>query len=121
MERLDIILLLKTKPRFKFILAKILYLNTILELFLESNFYYFHNKHLITGLNFIFENRFLLLLFVVILIGLAMFYLFVKTHKAQTIKVLCKIKVRLVEVENNCVLGNRNTQVKIINYFNLAG
>ena len=78
-------------------------------LFGHNVFYYCLGEYLNENSSIVSENKFSLLLFVVTLIGLAVFCLFVYIYITQTIKILCKIKVQLVEVEDNCVLAKRDT------------
>lgn len=89
----------------------------MLVIFLLSSFSYFRSYYLAKNLNFTDEDKFLLLLFAVALIGLVIFYLFLVFDRAKVIKILHKIQTQIVEVEDNCILVNRDTQEMIMNYF----
>ena len=81
------------------------------------NFYYFYDYYVKKNLAFTSEDKFILAFLVAIIIIFAGFYLFLVLDRAKLIKILNKIKKEVIEVEDNCILVNRDTQEMILKYY----
>ena len=86
-------------------------------MFLLVNFNYFYGYYVKSGLAFTREDKFLFCLFVITLIVFIVFYLFLIFDRAKLLKILNKIKKEIIEVEDNCILVNRDTQEMILKYY----
>lgn len=116
-ERLRVILSLRNKEKLFFTFKKIILPILVLIIFLIVNFYYFCDYYIKKDLSFTIEDKFLFALFVFTLIIFLIFYLFLIFDRAKLIKIINKIKEEIIQVEDNCILVNRDTQEMILNYF----
>ena len=86
-------------------------------IFVLANSYYFFDYYVKKDLSFTNEDKFLLALFIVGLVGFTIFYLFLIFDRARLIKIIDKIKKEIIDVEDNCILVNRDTQELILKYY----
>jgi hypothetical protein len=86
-------------------------------IFVLANAYYFFDYYVKKDLAFTNEDKFLLALFIVGLVGFTIFYLFLIFDRAKLIKIIDKIKKEIIDVEDNCILVNRDTQELILKYY----
>ena len=89
----------------------------LFAIFIAISFFYFVDYYIKKDLNFTDEDKFLFVLFVVVFLTFLIVYIFLIFDRAKLINLINKMKKEMVEIEDNCILVNRDTQEIILNYY----